>query len=181
MSKLISFSRFTWTLRTAGGSIHSPRWQESWSYNRKCFRPFVFRPLSYFLSPLPYLKGLPSVSLLNLSPLLSKLNYTLPFLFLTLLFHRKKGRSLPDLFLNLCPWPTASLPVLPTTACLARSSFVPSISAPSLTFNSLQKCSRPPLSKDLSFSQAYFISKLFPFPSIFKLPKILLSFSNSCI
>lgn len=116
-----------------------------------CFRPFGFWPPSYLLSSLPYLKGLPTVSLLNFSPLLSKLNYTLHFLLLTLLFQRKKDWSLPDLFPYLCPWPSLSVSVLPPTTCLALFSFPQSLPLPWL-FNSLWKCSRLLLSKDLSLN-----------------------------
>lgn len=132
-SKLINFTRFTWTPRIAGGSIHSPRLQESWSYNLKLFQTFCVQAPQLPPVPLPHLKGLPNVSLLDFSPLLSKLNYTLPFLLLTLLFQWNKDRSLPDLFLYLCPWHTPSLPFLPTAACLALSSFLPAISAAFLT------------------------------------------------
>lgn len=121
-----------------------------------------------------YLKGPPTVSLLNFSPLLSKLNYTLHFLLLTLLFQRKKDRSLPDRFLYLCPWPTPSLSVLPpTTSHLALFSFPQSLPLPWL-LNSLWKCSRLLLSKDLSLNPI--LSQ-----HLFSSPKILLSFSNSCI
>lgn len=128
-SKLIDFTRFKWTLGTAGWSIHSPWLQEFWSYNMKLFQTFCSGPI---VTSHPFTladsKGLPKVSLFNFSPLLSKLNYTPTFL-LTLLFQRKEDRSLPELFLYLCPCYLSSS----TMACLALSSFVSSISAPSLT------------------------------------------------
>lgn len=174
-SKLIDFTRFKWTLGTAGWSIHSPWLQEFWSYSLKLFQTFCSGPI---VTSHPFTladgKGLPKVSLFNFSPLLSKLNYTPTFL-LTLLFQRKEDRSLPELSV-----PVPLLPFLFYHGLL--SSFL---------FCILNLCPFPDFWSVYEnvwgfsflkiFLSSLFYFKNFLFLSIRKFPTIILSFSKSYI
>lgn len=112
-------------------------------------------------------KGLPYISLLNFSLLLSKLNYILTIL-LTLLLQRKK-----DLFQTSSS--TCPLHPIPPSAGLVCS-FLLCILTLHSSLTPYQSMKMLILSKILL--SILFYHKTFLFSFIFKLPKIIFSFSN---